>query len=651
MSRSTVISRAFPETGCVISKRRDQLGMSLKWSQKVCERCHADRVAQQPCPECGKKPAPHETQSDLDRRRRAATLFHAGRRAPTVETVSLDDVPGLADEANQAVQRALARVSRAGEDATDLITAFHQFDSLIATLEQPPLRPRVNEQRSMLRSLLRLGWGWDELLEALTAATPDVAQRLQLSAQSHLDAGVREFDEYLELSKVSDAFQNSGGAVALALLGLDAYGFAGGTQRFADIDAALRSWYGYADLGAGFGAQVHLITTLAALYFDVARFQAVVETLTTRLEENPDLPAVLASAQWQEEYGRSAAVGGAAARALDETNGLPPLAVVDRLIGIVPRLRDGILRLGLATAQASDGDGLRRKLHGSVGALFAKADPALHLDETMKLLRDGAAHQDFWVENDNVVVTHKGVEHSYSPTEFLDKVLSVVEVALAFNLALLLALAKRGTQLDIVNHIGLEDFREIVSYLSGLIGLTTPNVQVEDSTVVVRASGAVPEPVPYFGAISAVAGRWASSALLIVDDPDGVTRVSCTLTRYVALNVDGALQASDVLVGMASVAAVTTIDGRCIWGEDRWKSIAFAVYTEIEDVGVPETIGRLRRVRGYIHEVGLADAAEFCTELIKRVRLGDEVDPPSRSIAPIPVQTIAARQLLEQHFG
>jgi hypothetical protein len=559
----------------------------------------------------------------------------------------LTDVSRRAVEASEGVQRALAVVSRGGEEASGLIDAFWELDSLIEGLGRPALRPRVNEQRAKLRSLQRLRDGWEEFLGIMTAVTPEEAQRLRDAGQSHIDAAAWELDQYSELMPLYDAFQNSGSAVALALLGLDARAIAGGAQRFAGIDAALRSHYGYPDLGAGFGVQAHLITTVAALYLDIERFQVIVETLSRQLDDNPEISTLLSSSEWQEEYARSAAVMGGAVRVLDEMTGLPPLMVVDRFLAVVPRCRDGILRLGLATVKAANGSELLKELHGSVGGLFAKAQPNLHLDDTLKILRDGAAHQDFTVENEHVVVRHKGALHRYAPEEFLDRVLSVIEVALAFNLALLLASARCGVQASIMSHLGADDLRDIVSYLSGLVGLEGPVVRLENRTIFVHAVGTAPEPVPYFGAISAVAGRWASAVNLKLTNGDEVTGMSCALSRYVALQNRGAVEVQDVLVDMAGVAAVTTINGRCLWQTDQWKAIAYAVRKELDDVGLAETIKRLRRLRGYIQEVGISEAVEFCTDLIRSTRTGGEQPSPGFAVRPMPVQALATRRLLD----
>lgn len=632
----------------IISRRSGDTKIVLMWSKTVCERCHAERIAQQPCPECGKDPAPHETQSDLNRRQRIVGQFWDGRLDPTEKSIVLDEVPSMIDAANDAMQRTLAAASRGGDDASDLIDAFSTFDSLIATLEQGTLRPRVNEQRSLLRVLLRLREGWETFLGTLTARTPIDAQRQRDLAQHQLDLATGEFEAISDRSTLTGALQEAGSAAGMALLGLDARDLAGGQQRFADIDSALRSRYGYPEISAGFSAQAHLVMTLVALYFDMERFREVFDSLTRQLEQNAGLPAVLASPEWQAEYGRASAVTSAAVRAVGDTDGVPPLVIVDRLMSIVPRCRDGILRLGLATIDASDGDGIEMALNRNVGKGFASADPSLHLDETLKFFRDAAAHQNYRVDGDVVIVKNGKNVQMYSPGEFLDNVLSVLEVALAFNLSLLLALAKNDIDADVVEYLGAEDLRDIVGYISGLSGITEPVVRVDDSTLIVRGKGEMPDPIPYIGAIASVVGVWANSARIAVTNDSNTSELECSLARYQELRPGASAGLADTLVDMARVVAVTTIDGRCIWADEDWKSAAIFVFRELETEGRARVVRRLLSIRDSVNEVGSVGAAELCAELIRQARENgmDEMRPAM--LSPINVQSFAIRSHLDR---
>jgi hypothetical protein len=70
-------------------------GITLKFAVIECDRCAGTRLLTQPCPECGLPPRRHETQPDLDRRRRILAELEAAETAPsTLVPEDLGDAAG-----------------------------------------------------------------------------------------------------------------------------------------------------------------------------------------------------------------------------------------------------------------------------------------------------------------------------------------------------------------------------------------------------------------------------------------------------------------------------------------------------------------------------------------------------------------------------
>lgn len=130
--------------------------IELNWVKLRCDRCGGERLAKRPCPECGARPAPHETQPDLDRRRRLLSEFRAGRR-PVTPGVRPDDVGAALEATLDQVQAALAAVSRKGQDATPLILiqSFEVLDQFEASMSISLPRPHLNAGRRMHRATTR----------------------------------------------------------------------------------------------------------------------------------------------------------------------------------------------------------------------------------------------------------------------------------------------------------------------------------------------------------------------------------------------------------------------------------------------------------------------------------------------------------------
>ena len=115
------------------------------------------------------RPQPHEIQPDLDRRRRVVTEFRSAtpvhQQVPDDFDEALDEISDVLDDA----MRALARLSRSGNSAHDLVRSFGLLDSYVAKWTQLQPRPLRNKARTLGRSLVQLRAGLDDAVEALGA--------------------------------------------------------------------------------------------------------------------------------------------------------------------------------------------------------------------------------------------------------------------------------------------------------------------------------------------------------------------------------------------------------------------------------------------------------------------------------------------------
>jgi hypothetical protein len=222
----------------------------------------------------------------------------------------------------------------------------------------------------------------------------------------------------------------------------------------------------------------------------------LVGMLFVELTRNPlGLTAVVSSPSWRSD------ITDAAQHAFDASVAHHAVAAVasrdrDHVRAALTLLQDvleGPAKRHLATlvsvVQRADYEVVRNY---DAGAIVQRAAQLSLDDVTAGLdggLRNARAHEDYRVEGDRVVITHRGTPvRELSFDEFADAVLLAIESALAVQLAVVCAAATVGIDPVVFDALQVDELppEKRIEIMASLIGLDDPQVERSGATVTIR---------------------------------------------------------------------------------------------------------------------------------------------------------------------
>lgn len=447
-----------------------RVAITLSFRQTRCRGCGATRVVTRACADCGAAPSPGEADPAVQRRQRVAALAIIGLQ----ETVAMPadeadaDPPTLEEVCSQLAgwpTRFLCALRGAAKPTVDpgsLCGVVQELRRLRARVDRPVRRPWRATCRGAARTIDILEDAADGYIRAFAASTPLEAQHAAEAAQAALDSAAepvlqmrRKLDRVKSIEGISPSELLPSLAAAAAA---DEIATSGRVADLLGLDAAGGRIYtsvtGDGSPPAGIGVGLRLATVAAEVTLDFDRLMEVAVQTYAALAANPDaFRALTATAAWQQgqqeaidelfELGITSAAMAAAA--------VTDRMTVDALLQAVHRMIEGpaqhLLATLLAVARRRDYAKLTK---GDAAALLIQVGQAGYgslIEGLRQDLRHAAAHRDFRVDADTVVLTPTRAEvTTLGAGQFIDVVLAAQESMLALLVGTLCALAALGVE-------------------------------------------------------------------------------------------------------------------------------------------------------------------------------------------------------------
>lgn len=612
--------------------------MELSWVKLSCDRCGGERIAKRPCPECGARPAPHETQPELDRRRRILDELRTGRR-PATPNARPDDVSAATSAALDQVQAALAAVATEGQDASQLLKAFAVIDQLEADTSIPLLRPHLNTGRRMHQSFLKVREGLELFAESLGAPSLDRAQQSAASGQALIDKGLNELEptRHDVMSEQVDA-----GVPLLEVLGAT-HADPTSSSAFPQLGERLAQVTGLPEGDIGLQITIEGLD-VAASSLDrerVLRLSSAAEkALASRQDvlDDPDLRDDLLAAILQVET-RTAAL--TKAIEADETD----LTLASTALDLVTTLRERGLKVVVVPLLAALGEmsleDLRRKKTGAVLHLGERLIPELELSGLDRTLRDGGAHEDFRIDQDLIVLDRGNL--SLTAEELADRVLAVAEYFTGILRGVLVTMASTGRTLPEPNQLPPRLRLEVIRYLLSVQGVTEPTLQYEGDRATIQALGDVSSWPTLVAAITPLLPPSTTTLEATFRTHAGFThhgRADLEAYRtFATRDPEEQPYCCSNLLACMPVFAATRLDGQNPLDDDGWLRAAVHLVSEhMQEESLLERLRRGRRARDLAVLAGVP--TDPIDVLLARTRQTQEMSAPTTlkglRLSPLP---------------
>lgn len=599
--------------------------MSLSFVTIECDRCAATRLMTQPCPECGLPARRHETQPDLERRRRILREFLAADIPVRPVSDDLTDAIASISKIMAEIQGSLSRAARSRRDAHEVVQAFAKMDAQVAHWSRRHPRPDTNRARSFGRSLSLLRQGYGVFAEALGAETMLLAQDLQTQGQELIDAAT---DEIGKLNEIGEVERLLAGPAAFSQIGESARVAAGGGEMLATLDERLRQMTGGSADPAqmGIGLNLLLLRHLMLVLFDL---EQALEVADAAEEHMGLLQPVCNSPRWQARHGVVTAQFSTVAFNLSTLDECNDLEAVTAALHLVMQCRDGIIRHCLATMFATD-DADYERLHGQgAGKLIKSAVqrwPGLFLEENLsEPVRHAAAHFDYDIVDDHFITRGSlGEDVPFHIGEFLDAVLGYFQTAVSLVMALTRATATQGIELELSRHTPERDLLGVMSVMLGFLGFSDTTIERADTVLRVAATGDPQQMSTAAAAIAAVAPVDLTHAQATINSSSGDTHsweAPLQPFRDYASRPPSASEVDDLLA-LARVVSTIRIDGGSVWDGDRWGGVAMLIFNGTKAMPVVERVRRFREVRDLTSAAGLTEVAGGLTVILEGLRQG-----------------------------
>jgi len=589
-----------------------------------CDSCHEQRQVAQPCPSCGAKPKRHEVDYAVqDRQRRIAQLGPAAPVPPDLAPLTIDSILEDVTSGVLKMHKALGKVVDQHTPMERFQQARSDFDTLRARAHLPLPRPHRNQGRAAAAHLDAAHRSFQTFLQA--AVSPDIAQtqKLQVEAQRHLDeasthlARLSPTSETVELKAMDILAHNPEGKPANFLETIDR------------IDAETPAPHGPHANGSGLSAMVNQLAADALLdreHFDVLLHQAL------QIADKPEVAAIANDPEWvhQHQLATTRAAGDMAK--LSRTLTAPDTTdaeCLDALMGFVDDLREVRLRYVLAALLKVDGHPLppggRGKGVNGVGDLIRKAKrwPGLDLENTLDSdLRNIAAHRDYHLDGSDVVLDSRlnleATRHSLD--DFIDMVLAQLELVMALETALEIALTRHGHTIPTSPHANTHLRETALSFALAAAGLTHPQFQWLDDHLTITAHGTTAKFPPLVDGLTTALPDHVNSLTINCDDH----AVTADATAFRAYHSRGQIPAYEEIVALMSTCAAMRVDGDavCPTNDGNWTTFVYWVAVTTQPQGLGPLVRELRRAQAICERAECEAAIEVCKNLIQAARAG-----------------------------
>lgn len=529
-----------------------------------CERCRERRQVAHPCPSCGARPKRHEVDYAVQARQRRIALARACAAIP--DQVEALDVNSLITDLATGTMTMLTALSKV-PDKHASIEHFHHaledFRTLQARSHLPLPRPHRNQGRAAAAMLDAVSQTIETTLDA--AACDDMAQvqRLHSKAQHHLDSATAL---WREIAPSEDPWDLSRfGALAAAGNGN------GEPPSFLDtiehLDAQTPARHGSHARGSGLIAALNYAA--ADAFLDRQHFEVLLE-VSLRILDRPEVTEIAKDPEWvhQHQLAATRAVGDTAKmnRTLNDPD-VTDAECLDALMDFIDDLREVRLRYTLAALLKISGEdippGGRGKGVNGAGDLIKRANrkwPGLDLDQTLSSAgRNTAAHRDYRLDNDHVVLTSTLESDAIRMTieEFIDAVLAQLELAMALETALEMALARHDCPIPaspdtnkLVREAGL-------TLVLAVAGLTQPEFSYASDHLHITALGVSAKFHPLVAGLTSMLPDHINT--LSIDCTDHT--VMADLTAFRDFQARGELDAYEDAMATLTTCASMRIDG------------------------------------------------------------------------------------------
>lgn len=606
-----------------MGSRKRNKGLQLKFGTITCERCGGERLLARECPECGAGPKPQEVQYDLQRRERVVAEFRSRRKSPN-RTV-FPDVDHLGvdfDIILRRVQRSLADVSRADRTADSLLSSFERLDQLVASWNNPLLRPGRNRGRIIGDALEMFREGIEMFVDALVATDLHAAQDFARRGNLKIAEAGTILDRTGELDAAEESL--SGLSVIESLNRVGRAARQGAHDRFSvtELDGKLASGVGWEVGAAGLGLQAHTIQLMALSSFDVEMFTRIVTISDVAASAGGE--ELAASDDWKRGHARAAAFLGSAMASVDQAIAADDgndLEVAHRLVQAVATWRDGVLKHSLATLLASS-VGEYQKLASMKGGEVIRrataAHPGLLLDENLtQALRNAGGHADIDVNQDAVMIG----KDSFTFDEFVDRILAYLETTVATFVGTTTALVRHGADFTYSEYLAPRDRDAAVALFLGMYGLTCDAVEVRGESLTIHATGPDPDWMALGAALSAMFPESISVASIILLTEAGDRRFSTSLDRYRKYAGGlASLEVEEAALGFSAIVAASRLDGGSPWVDEDWGRVVKAVTARNEEVDLRAWVKNVRQLRGYGREAEQVRVVSACEGALAALR-------------------------------
>lgn len=611
--------------------------MTLVFATITCDRCGGVRLMRQACNECGLKPRPHETQPDLDRRRRL--LYEIEAVSPPMMTDISTNVDDALDEIPVLLKRVISALATACKTTTQsargLIEAFGELDARVAFWSERQPRPMTNRGRGLGRSLQLLRRALEVFKEALAEPTMLAAQAKQSEGQRLIDSAARELNVLREVSDSEHLLSADG----LGRIGASARALAGGEQTLESLDDQIQRLAGRENSHRplGLGLSLHLFKQLMLALLDVDECLGVAQFAEKALG---DLRSICQDPRWQARHGVVTAQFSSAAFNLSRIDAENDLEAVGAALHLVMQCRDGVIRHCLATLLAQDADEYHALIRRGAGRVIKQSPsqfPELRLNENLSQdLRHAAAHFDYDVI-DNTFVSHSNACETQLPVErFVDQVLGYLQTSVSLVVALLSAMAVQEIDVEISRHTPERDVLAAGAMLVGFMGFGDAEVVREEDTLQVSCEGDIERFSAAAAGLAALFPEKLERVCAQIADDQGATRVweapVATFRNY--SQRDPELREADDFVALTRVMSTVRIDSQPAWKADMWATVVMLVLNHTETYPVRRRVQMLREMRDLARTNEQRVIVETITTIIQSLREASAA--PKQASVPAP---------------
>lgn len=602
---------------------------------RSCRACGQLRQAGWPCDACGAKPKGTEVDPHVvKRQQRLRILIPMLEEAAAALQNEVAAPAEVWDDFDEAILTATpSAISAMGRFVDGTGTSAECVDAIrpLLRLEQiyrnPAPRPRRNEgvvRHAILASLmasLRLA------LDASALPRMGDVERMARQSQQALDDATARIDEMMRLRRARGEAENA----SLSALVRDYTDSSRPMLSLAAHPAARPQ--GWSVSAAGAEAVEWVGSAVAAALFDQASFDRVQAYGLTVLDR-PELKDVLDDPDWIQRAQTCIEKSIFQNRELTRLFADPTaddFELVSGLMSFVEKLREVRLRHVLALMLRVSGEDIPPGGFGKnarAGTWIKKTNerwPDLGLNDLLsEELRHIAAHQDYAVE-DGLVVAHVGDEQHeqrWSMTEFVDSMLTHLELVTALENAMAVAAAKHECTPPLTSTAKNHILEESLTVNLTLLGVPTVRVTRSGTTVTAEVRHI---PANTATIIAGAAGSIPDNFdTLVLRCENSVVQAALPPFRDYANRDDS----QDELFLAAQACAAVTIDGRPAPPPGiPWDDLLCGLAFRGERLEPHQAVPYLKQVGAMARTVDDTTSRDYVNRALARIRSGSDTTP------------------------